>query len=103
VIPHSPLKIAAYPTSFFSILHPSHITLLTTTTTTTTTIMTAATVHVSNIAPGTSERDVTNFFSFCGKITNISVTPTTSDPNSPLSATITFERETAAKTAVLLE
>ncbi|KAA8895343.1 hypothetical protein FN846DRAFT_970076 [Sphaerosporella brunnea] len=63
----------------------------------------AATVHVSNIAPNTTEKDITNFFSFCGKIVNLSLTPTTSDPNSPLSATITFERDTAAKTAVLLD
>jgi Tfp pilus assembly protein PilF len=31
--------------------------------------MTASTVHVSNIAHTTSEKEVSNFFSFCGKIT----------------------------------
>jgi len=62
-----------------------------------------ATVHVSNIAHTTSEKEVKDFFSFCGKITDISITPTSSDPSSTLSATVTFERESAAKTALLLD
>ncbi|KAF8053919.1 hypothetical protein FPV67DRAFT_1442950 [Lyophyllum atratum] len=65
--------------------------------------MTLATVHVSNIAAGTSERDVSNFFSFCGKINSIKLTPSSGAVDAPLSATITFERESAAKTAVLLD
>ncbi|KAI9663581.1 MAG: hypothetical protein M1829_006040 [Trizodia sp. TS-e1964] len=63
----------------------------------------SSTVHVSNISHSTSEKEVKDFFSFCGKITTISVTPTTKDPNSPQSATVTFEKETAAKTALLLD
>ncbi|TGZ82258.1 hypothetical protein EX30DRAFT_340146 [Ascodesmis nigricans] len=61
-----------------------------------------ATVHISNIAPSTSESDLTSFFSFCGKIINLTLTP---GPNatSPKSASITFERQSAAKTAVLLD
>jgi RNA recognition motif-containing protein len=65
--------------------------------------MTASTVHVSNIAHTTSEKEVSNFFSFCGKITSISLTPSSDKPDAPLSATITFERDAAAKTAVLLD
>jgi len=65
--------------------------------------MTHATVHVSNIAPGTSEGDVSKFFSFCGKIDSISLTPSSGTADAPLSATITFERESAASTAVLLD
>jgi RNA recognition motif-containing protein len=65
--------------------------------------MTSTTVHVSNIAPSTTESDLSNFFSFCGKITNLSLTPMGGTEKSPLSATITFERDSAAKTAVLLD
>jgi len=62
-----------------------------------------ATVHVSNISPKTSEKEIKDFFSFCGKISDISITPSSSEPNAPLSATVTFERESAAKTALLLD
>lgn len=61
-----------------------------------------ATVHVTNISHTSTEKTVRDFFAFCGHITDISVTPASSAPDSPLSATITFERETAAKTALLL-
>lgn len=44
-----------------------------------------------------------DFFSFCGKITNLSITPVSSDANAEKSATVTFEKETAAKTALLLD
>lgn len=60
------------------------------------------TIHVNNIAPATTESDLTSFFSFCGKITSLSLTPS-GDVNAPKSATITFERQSAAKTAVLLD
>lgn len=63
----------------------------------------STTVHVSNISPDISEHDVREFFSFCGKISSISVTPSSGEPNSPKSATVTFEKETAAKTALLLD
>jgi len=61
--------------------------------------MSANTVHVKNISAQTTEKEVREFFSFCGKITSLEVTPgaTTKD------ATVTFEKETAAKTALLLD
>lgn len=63
----------------------------------------AQTVHVSNISHTTSEKEVRDFFSFCGKITSLTITPVSSDPTSTLSATVTYERDTAAKTALLLD
>ncbi|EXJ80995.1 hypothetical protein A1O3_07283 [Capronia epimyces CBS 606.96] len=63
----------------------------------------STTVHVKNISPETSEKEVKDFFSFCGKITSISVTPESSTPDAPKSATVTFEKESAAKTALLLD
>ncbi|KAE8335303.1 hypothetical protein BDV24DRAFT_144222 [Aspergillus arachidicola] len=62
-----------------------------------------STVHVSGIAPATSEKEVQDFFSFCGKITSISVTPVSGEPGASKSATVTFEKEAAAKTALLLD
>ncbi|RPA92622.1 hypothetical protein L873DRAFT_1817400 [Choiromyces venosus 120613-1] len=61
------------------------------------------TVHVSNISHNTSEQEVRDFFSFCGKITNLILTPSSSGSNATLSATVTYEREPAAKTALLLD
>ncbi|KAL4880796.1 hypothetical protein BJY04DRAFT_190826 [Aspergillus karnatakaensis] len=61
------------------------------------------TVHVSGISSSTSEKEVQDFFSFCGKIVNISVTPTSSEADAPKSATVTFEKDAAAKTALLLD
>jgi len=61
--------------------------------------MSANTVYVKNISGQTSEKEIKDFFSFCGKITSIEVTP--SEPTK--SATVTFEKETAAKTALLLD
>ncbi|EAS33407.3 actin cytoskeleton protein [Coccidioides immitis RS] len=63
----------------------------------------STTVHVSNIASSTSEKEVTDFFSFCGKITSLSLTPSSGEKDAPQSATVTFEKETAAKTALLLD
>ncbi|KAI5776541.1 hypothetical protein EDC01DRAFT_720028 [Geopyxis carbonaria] len=65
--------------------------------------MSGSTVHVANISHSTTQSELSSFFSFCGKITSITLTPTTAAPDSPKSATITFERESAAKTAVLLD
>lgn len=64
--------------------------------------MTATTVHVKNIGAKTDDKEVKDFFSFCGKITSIEVTPDSSSPDGHKSATVTFEKETAAKTALLL-
>ena len=60
----------------------------------------AATVHVENISTKTSEDEIKSFFSFCGKIQTISVTPTGNDTQS---ASVTFEKTAAAKTALLLD
>ncbi|KAF2712343.1 actin cytoskeleton protein-like protein [Pleomassaria siparia CBS 279.74] len=60
----------------------------------------ATTVHVENISTKTSEDEIKSFFSFCGKIQSISVTPTKDDTQS---ATVTFEKTAAAKTALLLD
>lgn len=60
----------------------------------------AATVHVENISTKTSEDEIKSFFSFCGKIQTISVTATGNDTQS---ASVTFEKAAAAKTALLLD
>lgn len=65
--------------------------------------MSSSAVHVSNIAPTTTKNDLLHFFSFCGEIINLSVSPADSSENSPLKATILFKREEASKTAVLLD
>jgi len=56
------------------------------------------TVQVTNIAAKTEDKEIKDFFSFCGKITDIKV----SSEGATKSATVTFEKETAAKTALLL-
>ncbi len=61
------------------------------------------TVHVKGISGQTSEKEVRDFFSFCGKIQTLSVTPESNDSGAAQSATVTFEKETAAKTALLLD
>ncbi|KAK2759339.1 hypothetical protein FQN54_002817 [Arachnomyces sp. PD_36] len=65
--------------------------------------MSASTVHVNGIASQTTDKEVQDFFSFCGKITSISVTPTSAEEGASKSATVTFEKEAAAKTALLLD
>ncbi|KAH8690812.1 putative actin cytoskeleton protein [Talaromyces proteolyticus] len=60
-------------------------------------------VHVKGIAPTTTEKEVHDFFSFCGKISNLSLTPESGEADAKKSATVTFEKETAAKTALLLD
>jgi len=61
------------------------------------------TVHVKGISSQTSEKEVRDFFSFCGKIQSLSVTPESNESSASQSATVTFEKETAAKTALLLD
>lgn len=61
------------------------------------------TVHVQGISHETSEKEVKDFFSFCGKISNLSITPSSDAADAQKSATVTFEKETAAKTALLLD
>lgn len=65
--------------------------------------MSSTVVHVKNISHETSDKEVRDFFSFCGKISSLSVTPTSEAADSTKSATVTFEKETAAKTALLLD
>ncbi|KAK0628735.1 hypothetical protein B0T17DRAFT_588772 [Bombardia bombarda] len=59
----------------------------------------ATTVTVKNIAAKTDDKEVKDFFSFCGKITNIDVTT----EGTTKTASVTFEKTTAAKTALLLD
>lgn len=60
----------------------------------------SSTVHVEGISNKTSEKEVRDFFSFCGKISNITVKPAS---NGSQSADVTFEKNSAAKTALLLD
>lgn len=60
----------------------------------------AATVNVGGISTKTSQDEIKSFFSFCGKIQDISVKPSGADTQS---ATVTFEKAAAAKTALLLD
>ncbi|KAJ5542275.1 Nucleotide-binding alpha-beta plait [Penicillium sp. DV-2018c] len=62
-----------------------------------------ATVHVSGISPSTTEKEVRDFFSFCGKVVSLSITPVSGEPDAQKSATVTFEKPAAAKTALLLD
>ncbi|KAH7175644.1 hypothetical protein EDB81DRAFT_15220 [Dactylonectria macrodidyma] len=57
-----------------------------------------ATVNVKNIALATSDSEIKDFFSFCGKISDLKVTT----EGETKSAEVTFEKETAKKTALLL-
>lgn len=59
-----------------------------------------STVHVENISTKTTQDEIKSFFSFCGKISNISVTNV---DETTQSATVTFEKAAAAKTALLLD
>ncbi|OBZ71359.1 Protein vip1 [Grifola frondosa] len=58
--------------------------------------MTTYTVHVSNLSPTTTEQHISDFFTFCGKIESIDFS---SDKHT---ATINFEKPSAAKTALML-
>ncbi|KAK6524933.1 hypothetical protein TWF281_011823 [Arthrobotrys megalospora] len=62
-----------------------------------------ATVHVSNISYKTTEKEIKDFFSFCGKIKEFSSTPSSNEPEATLTAAITFEQPSAARTALLLD
>ncbi|KJZ71652.1 hypothetical protein HIM_08964 [Hirsutella minnesotensis 3608] len=59
---------------------------------------TKSTVHVKNIAGTTSDAEIRDFFSFCGKIADFKVTAEEKNK----AAEVTFEKETAMKTALLL-
>ncbi len=64
--------------------------------------MAANTVHVKGISAQTDDKEIKDFFSFCGKITDIQVTNSSTGDEKTKDATVTFEKETAAKTAQLL-
>jgi len=63
----------------------------------------ATTIHVSNIGHSTAKESIHDFFTFCGKIESISITPASSAPDALQSATVVFEKGTAANTALLLD
>lgn len=60
--------------------------------------MSATTVYVKNISAQTDDKEIRDFFSFCGKITSLDV----KTEGETKSATVVFEKETASKTALLL-
>jgi len=66
----------------------------------------SASIIVKNLVPSPNPdvpttKALADFFSFCGNITSMSIIPDESDENS-VSAVITFENSTAARTALLL-
>jgi len=64
----------------------------------------SASVIVKNVAPTTdppTHKVLADFFSFCGNIAALSITPVLGDETT-VTAVVTFENEAAAKTAVLL-
>lgn len=56
-------------------------------------------VQVSNISPNANEKTVSDFFSFCGKITKLYLKK---EEQGTQSAVVQFETESASKTALLL-
>jgi len=56
-------------------------------------------VYVSNIASTADQKAITDFFSFCGRITGLTLRPTSSGVQE---AVVLFETESASKTALLL-
>lgn len=55
-------------------------------------------VEVKNIAASTADSEIRDFFSFCGKVSDIQV----KSDGDHKTATVTFEKDTAMKTALLL-
>ncbi|KAL2890136.1 Protein vip1 [Ceratocystis lukuohia] len=56
-------------------------------------------VYVTDISASTDDKEIKEFFSFCGKVTAISIEADGADKKK---ATVTFEKDTAMKTALLL-
>lgn len=56
----------------------------------------SSTVYVSGLSPDTTEKSLNEFFSFCGQIKSI-------DRVEKMNATIIFEKESAAKTSLMLD
>ncbi|KAK9471736.1 uncharacterized protein V1510DRAFT_184015 [Dipodascopsis tothii] len=59
-------------------------------------------IIVTNIAPTITEQQISEFFSFCGKISTISLDHNTAAADKSLVAKITFAKKEAAETALLL-
>jgi len=51
------------------------------------------TVKVSGISGQTGEKEIRDFFSFCGKIQNLDVKPSETGGEKTQNATVTFEGE----------
>jgi len=69
--------------------------------------LTMSSIIVTNVAPSITEQQISDFFSFCGKIDHISMEDTQSDlggsgKQKSKVAKITFEKKQAAETALLL-
>lgn len=62
-----------------------------------------ATVNVSNISHNATEKEIRDFFSFCGKIEELTITPASGESGAPQTASITFQQPSAARTALLLD
>ncbi|KAF8309323.1 hypothetical protein DL93DRAFT_2230962 [Clavulina sp. PMI_390] len=61
---------------------------------------TVHTIDVSNISPTTTREQLYDFFAFCGRITDVTLTEATEGKTK--TATVSFEKPTAAKTACML-
>jgi len=61
---------------------------------------TSHSVQVSNIASATTREHLYDFFAFCGKITDVAITEGSSEKSQ--TAIVSFEKPTAAKTALML-
>jgi RNA recognition motif-containing protein len=59
-------------------------------------------VEVSNIAPTTTKETLHEFFTFCGKINDISIKGGDTEKSATKTATVTFEKANAVKTAQML-
>jgi len=59
-------------------------------------------VFVSNISPNATEKTVSDFFSFCGRITSLTLRREANSVDAAQEAIVVFETDSAAKTALLL-
>jgi RNA recognition motif-containing protein len=59
-------------------------------------------VFVSNISPNATEKTVSDFFSFCGRITKLTLRKEAISQDGSQEAIVIFETDSAAKTALLL-
>jgi len=59
-------------------------------------------VFVSNISPNATEKTVSDFFSFCGKITKLTLRREITSQDGSQEAIVIFETDSASKTALLL-